>query len=57
MIRIKSEIQSSNVKSSPKPKTQKSERAGKEGIVEYEISPKTAILVEKGQDIKKGQQL
>ncbi len=57
IIKIKSEIQSSNVKSNPKPKTQKSERAGKEGIVEYEISPKTAILVEKGQGIKKGQQL
>jgi len=32
-------------------------RAKKEGIVEYKIPPKTAIFVEKGQDIQKGQQL
>ena len=35
----------------------KSKKAKEENIVEYKMPPKTAILVEKGQDIKKGQQL
>ena len=35
----------------------KTAKTSKTDIVEYEISPKTAILVEKGQDVKKGQQL
>jgi len=52
VIRIKSKAQKSNVKSNPK-----SKGAKKDGIVEYKISLKTAVFVEKGQDIKKGQQL
>ncbi len=35
----------------------KTAKTQKTDIIEYEISSKTAILVEKGQDIKKGQQL
>jgi len=52
VIRIKSKAQISNIKSNPK-----SKGAKKDGIVEYKISLKTAVFVEKGQDIKKGQQL
>jgi len=40
-----------------KSKSKNQKRAKKEGIVEYKIPPKTAIFVEKGQDVQKGQQL
>jgi len=38
-------------------KISKSKQTKKENIIEYKIPPKVAILVNKGQDIKKGQQL
>jgi len=55
VIRIKSQIPwtQRGLPGGLHPKSQKK----KEDIVEYKISAKTAIFVEKGQDIKKGQQL
>ena len=41
----------------PEDNKSKSKKVAKEDIIEYKIPPKTAILVEKGQKISKGQQL
>ena len=63
VIKIKSKIQNPNVKSNPKSKipkinkSKKSEKIPKEEIMEYKIPPKMTIRVEKGQEIRKGQQL
>jgi len=54
IIRIKSQPTADQPKDG---KTLKPKPKKKEEIVEYKIPSKTAIFVEKGQDIKKGQQL
>ena len=38
-------------------KTKKTKKGGEEEIIEYKAPPKTAILVQKGQDIEKGRQI
>jgi DNA-directed RNA polymerase subunit beta' len=40
-----------------KPRKSKKLKGSEEGVVEYKIPPKTAILVNRGQEIKAGQQL
>ncbi len=59
-IKIDDSVEASSSAKSPennKKTKSKSKKVGKENIVEYKIPLKTAILVEKGQKISKGQQL
>jgi len=58
MIKIDNSAEALEDKPEEKKKPEsKSRKTKKEDIVEYKIPPKTAILVEKGQKITKGQQL
>jgi len=55
VIRIKIKSQTPNPKSQTKGRKSKKEK--KTEVVEYQIPPKSAIWVEVGQDVKRGQQL
>jgi DNA-directed RNA polymerase subunit beta' len=56
IVRIK--VDNSEAEEKPELESKsKSKKGKKEDVVEYKIPPKTAILVEKGQKISKGQQL
>ena len=57
VIRIKSEARNPKSETNPKSKIRNSKQKEKEEIIEYKIPSKTAIFVEKGQNVEKGQQL